>query len=728
MNHFTPDSSTIEALVNARHGDPFAILGPHTVADGLVIRTFQPDAKSVTVTDRASTNRLGVLERIHPAGLFQGLVHSGDTQYVLSVDTGTIIRDSEDPYAFPLLLGDIDLHLLGEGRHHDLGRCLGAHPMEIAGVRGVRFAVWAPNARRVSVVGDFNAWDGRRHPMRLRHGAGVWELFIPRLMPGALYKYELLGPDGALLPLKADPVAWATEVPPATASVIADTSPARWADAHWRERRDERQSPRAPISIYEVHASSWLPVAKDGQYGWDMLSERLVPYVSRMGFTHVELLPIMEHPFGGSWGYQPLGQFAPLARMGPPEAFARFVDRCHRADVGVILDWVPAHFPTDAYGLARFDGTALYEHADPKEGFHPEWNTFIFNHGRNEVRGFLIGSALHWLEHFHADGLRVDAVASMLYRDYSRRDGEWIPNRYGGRENLESVSFLQELSRVLAERCPGAVLIAEESTAWPGVTRKADEGGLGFDYKWNMGWMHDTLHYMSENPVHRRWHHDNMTFGLVYAFSEKFVLPLSHDEVVYGKGSLIGKMPGDDWQRFANLRAYLGFMWTMPGKKLLFMGGEFAQFREWNHDTGLDWHLLDDALHSGMQKLVRDLNRAYREVPALHRKDCDSDGFRWVVVDDRDQSILAWLRLGDPGESPALVVSNFTPVPREDYRLGVPQAGAWRELVNTDAAIYGGTNIGNGGVVRAESVTSHGLPASLALTLPPLATMVLIAS
>jgi 1,4-alpha-glucan branching enzyme len=728
MNEFSnehlPDPGTIEAIVNARHPDPFAVLGPHPVPGGIVIRTFQPDAQSVAVLDRATDDVIGALRRIHPAGLFSGIVNTG-TPYRLRVDTGEVPRETEDPYCFPLLLGDLDVHLLAEGRHHDIGRCLGAHPMRVDGVLGVRFAVWAPNARRVSVVGDFNEWDGRRHPMRLRYGAGVWELFVPRLGPGALYKYELLGPSGELLPLKADPVAWAAEAAPRTASVVVRTEPFRFGDAEWRAHERERSAAGAPISVYEVHAASWMPLAQDDRSGWDMLAERLVPYVERMGFTHVELLPIMEHPFGGSWGYQPLGQFAPSARMGPPDGFARFVDRCHASGVGVILDWVPAHFPADTYGLARFDGTPLYEHADPREGFHRDWNTLIYNHGRNEVRAFLIGSALHWLEHYHADGLRVDAVASMLYRDYSRPAGEWVPNKFGGRENLEAVSFLQELSRTLAERCPGAMLIAEESTAWPGVTRPADQGGLGFSYKWNMGWMHDTLHYMQEQSVHRRWHHDNITFGLVYAFSERFVLPLSHDEVVYGKGSLIRKMPGDRWQRFANLRAYFGFMWTHPGKKLLFMGGEFAQEREWNHDTGLDWHLLDDPMHAGMQRLLRDLNHAYRRTPALHVRDCESEGFRWVVMDDRDQSVFAYLRLGGPDDPPALVVCNFTPVPRSLYRIGVPRAGSWREIVNTDAALYGGSNLGNGGEVQAEETGSHGQPASLVLTLPALATIVL---
>ena len=561
--------------------------------------------------------------------------------------------------------------------------------------------------------------------MRKRHGPGVWELFVPRIAAGEFYKFELIGAWGEMLPLKADPVAWAAQVAPLTASIVVEDEPYPWTDAEWLAGRAQRQAEGAPISIYEVHAGSWSPAASLGVDSWERLADQLVPYVASMGFTHIELMPIMEHPFGGSWGYQPLGQFAPSARLGPPEAFSRFVDRCHAAGVGVILDWVPAHFPTDSYGLARFDGTALYEHQDPREGFHPEWNTYIYNLGRNEVRAFLIGSALFWLEHYHADGIRVDAVASMLYRDYSRKAGEWVPNQWGGRENLESVGFLQELSRAVADRVPGAILVAEESTAWPGVSRSADEGGLGFTYKWNMGWMHDTLHYMEEQPIYRQYHHGEMTFGLVYAFSEKFVLPLSHDEVVYGKGSLIRKMPGDDWQKFASLRAYLAFMWTHPGKKLLFMGGEIAQWREWNHDRGLDWDLLDNPAHRGIQSTVRDLNALYQNVPALHQRDCRSDGFRWVVIDDAAQSVFAYLRFGEEGTSPALVVCNFTPVPRYDYRIGVPSAGGWREVLNTDAAAYGGSNVGNGGYVGAEDLPSHDLPACLTLTLPPLATIVL---
>ena len=716
------DPGAVEAIVMARHGDPFAVLGPH---DG-VVRAFVPGADTVSVIDAATGEVAGELGRIHPAGFFSGAVAT-HAPYRLRIGQGAHTWETEDPYSFPPLLGDMDVYLLAEGRHRDFGRCLGAHRTVLDGVAGVRFAVWAPNARRVSVVGDFNHWDGRRHPMRKRHGPGVWELFIPRVGAGALYKYEIMGPDGAVLPLKADPVAWAAQIPPETASIVADDVPPAWTDAEWIAGRAARNAEDAPISVYEVHAGSWSPAAHMGVDAWDNLANTLIPYASGMGFTHIELLPIMEHPFGGSWGYQPLGQFAPSSRLGPPEAFARFVDRCHAAGLGVILDWVPAHFPTDIYGLAQFDGTALYEHQDPREGFHRDWNTLIYNLGRNEVRAFLIGSALFWLEHYHVDGIRVDAVASMLYRDYSRNAGEWVPNKYGGRENLESVSFLQDLSRAVAERVPGALLVAEESTAWPGVTRAADEGGLGFHYKWNMGWMHDTLDYMEEEPINRRWHHGKMTFGLVYAFSEKFVLPLSHDEVVYGKGSLIRKMPGDPWQRFANLRAYLGFMWTHPGKKLMFMGGEFAQDREWNHDHGLDWGLLDEPAHSGMQALVRDLNGAYRGQPALHQRDCSPDGFRWVVLDDAAQGVFAYLRFGADGTKPALVACNFTPLPRFGYRVGVPAEGMWHEVLNTDSGSYGGSNLGNAGSVLAEAVPLHGQPASLPLTLPPLATIILVA-
>jgi 1,4-alpha-glucan branching enzyme len=718
-----PDQAAIQALLQGRHGDPFALLGRHTTAAGDVVRALLPGARAVQVLARDGTE-LATLAPVQADGLFEGLVP--EAPYLLRIEwPGPVFQETEDPYSFGLLLGELDIHLLAEGRHHELANCLGAHVLTIDGVTGVRFAVWAPNARRVSVVGDFNAWDGRRHPMRLRAEAGVWELFIPRLPVGTLYKYEVLGPEWQVLALKADPVAQQVECPPATAAVVPDPAPFRWTDDAWRARGAAHLADDRPMAIYEVHAGSWMRSADGASLDWAGLAERLVPYVVGMGFTHVELLPVMAHPFGGSWGYQPLGQFAPHAAFGTPADFAAFVDRCHDAGIGVILDWVPAHFPTDTWGLAQFDGTALYEHADPREGFHRDWNTLIYNLGRNEVRGFLIASALHWLEHYHADGLRVDAVASMLYRDYSRNAGEWIPNQYGGRENLEAVSFLRELSEVIRHRQPGALLIAEESTAWPGVSKPAAEGGLGFTHKWNMGWMHDTLSYIESDPIYRTYGHDRMTFGLVYAFTEKFVLPISHDEVVHGKGSLIGKMPGDLWQKFANLRAYLAFMWTHPGKKLLFMGCEIGQWREWNHDGQVDWDALDNPSHRGVQQALRDLNRLYVATPALHARDFTPDGFRWVIGDDRAQSVFAYLRLGVEAAKPVLVVCNFTPVPRRDYRIGVPDSGYWREVFNSDAAVYGGSNVGNGGGAMAEAVASHGEGQSVLLTLPPLAVIVL---
>ncbi|HKU99648.1 MAG TPA: 1,4-alpha-glucan branching protein GlgB [Vineibacter sp.] len=720
------DAGTIEALVSGRCGDPFAVLGPHDGPGGPTIHAFLPGACHVDVLARDTHQALGALRELHPAGVFAGPT-SKQRPYLLRIDWGRDTQETEDPYSFGPLLGDLDLHLIAEGTHQDLAACLGAIPMTIGNVPGVRFAVWAPNAQRVSVVGDFNQWDGRRHPMRRRHGAGVWEIFIPRLIAGAPYKYELVGPSGEVLPLKADPVARASEAPPATASVIADAGPFHWTDSDWCRSRGDRQSVAAPISAYEVHATSWMRRQSDGRssFDWDALADRLVPYVADMGFTHLELMPIMNHPFAGSWGYQPIGNFSPLGSMGTPVGLARLVDRCHEAGVGVLLDWVPGHFPNDAHGLARFDGTALYEHEDPREGFHRDWNTLIYNYGRHEVRAFLIASALHWIEHYHVDGLRVDAVASMLYRDYSRPPGEWVPNIYGGRENLEAIGFLRQLNQTIAQRCPGAIMIAEESTAWPGVTRAVDEGGLGFTYKWNMGWMHDSLHYMARDPAYRRYHHDEFTFSAVYAFSERYVLPLSHDEVVHGKRSLLGRMPGDAWQRLANLRAYLAFMWAHPGKKLLFMGGEFGQEREWNHDTELDWHLLDNPAHRGLQRLVRDLNTIYRREPALHRRDGEPESFRWIVVDDRSQSVFAFLRYGTETDRAILCVCNLTPVPRHGYRLGVPSPGVWREIVNSDAAIYGGSNVGNDGLVIADGAASHGFPVSLTLTLPPLATLLL---
>ncbi len=727
----------IERLLTARHGDPFGVLGPHRVDGGDVVRALLPSALAVEVIAADDADRsLGTLTRIHGDGLFEGRVatlpESSRPPYRLRItwptgDGGTTVQDVDDPYAFGPLLGELDLHLIAEGRHHQLGDRLGGQAHTLQSVDGARFAVWAPNAQRVSVVGDFNGWDGRRHGMRHRIEGGVWELFIPALAAGERYQYEIVGAHGELLPLKADPVALATDLPPGTASRVADAAPFAWTDDAWMQARTARHAPDAPLAVYEVHAGSWLRHMEEGgrSFDWHELSERLIPYAKSMGFTHLEFLPVMEHPFGGSWGYQPLGLFAPTARFGTPADFALFVDRCHAASLGVILDWVPAHFPSDAHGLARFDGSALYEHADPREGFHQDWNTLIYNFGRNEVRGFLIASALEWLERYHVDGLRVDAVASMLYRDYSRKHGEWVPNIHGGRENLEAVAFLKELNVVVRERCPGAMMIAEESTAWPGVTAPVAAGGLGFHYKWNMGWMHDTLRYVEEDPISRQWHHDDMTFGMVYAYSEKFVLPISHDEVVHGKGSLINKMPGDDWQKHANLRAYLAFMWTHPGKKLLFMGCELADYKEWNHDGSPDWNLLDQPRHKGLQHLLRDLNHRYVASKALHEKDSDPSGFAWIVGDDRINSVFAFRRSGHDDADVAVVVVNMTPVVRRDYRIGMPHAGDWTESLNSDAGTYGGSGVGNQGTVRAVDKALHGLPASVSLTLPPLGVLIL---
>lgn len=716
------------ALETGTLSDPFGLLGPHKHDRQVELRTYQPNANKVEAIARDSGK---LLAQLHPnrdcPSLFVGTL-AEETDYKLRIHWQDSVQETEDPYAFGLLLGDMDLHLIAEGRHYEVNRTLGAHVTTINGVQGTRFAVWAPNAVRVSVVGDFNQWDGRRHAMRSRGASGVWEIFIPRVNAGMTYKYEILGRDG-VLPLKADPVAWQAEAAPGTASIVPEHEDFQWTDALWMAERGERQSHHAPISIYEVHALSWRRREEDQNrpLNWDELGDELIPYVQQLGFTHIELLPITAHPFTGSWGYQPIGLFAPIAECGDPRQFARFVDRCHQANIGVITDWVPAHFPTDAHGLMRFDGSPLYEHEDVREGYHQDWNTFIYNLGRNEVRGFLLANALHWLETYHIDGLRVDAVASMLYRDYSRKDGEWIPNIYGGRENLESIDFLRHLNGIVAERVPGAMVIAEESTAWPGVTHPTEEGGLGFAFKWNMGWMHDTLDYFSQDPLYRSYHHDKLTFGLQYAFSERYLLPLSHDEVVHGKASLLGKMPGDRWQQFANLRSYYGFMWGHPGKKLLFMGDEIAQVQEWNHDAQLDWRALQDSLHLGVQRLITDLNRLYAEQPALHNADCDSIGFTWLIGDDRANSVFAFYRSGvEESTPPVLVVCNFTPLPRENYRIGVPRIGHWREAVNSDAEYYGGGNLGNSGGLNAEASPAHGQAFSVSATLPPLATVVFV--
>ncbi|WP_128255731.1 1,4-alpha-glucan branching protein GlgB [Falsirhodobacter deserti] len=709
-------STEIEAILRGRHHDPFSILGPH---DGEV-RVFAPQASEVTVLDARGRT---ALERVHPEGFFAGPI--ADREYRLEMRSGDHVWEVDDPYRFDPVMGEMDEYLLAEGRHRKLYERMGAHPAVHQGVEGVAFAVWAPNARRVSVVGHFNAWDGRRHPMRKRLGPGIWELFIPGLVPGEIYKYEIISAHGERMPLKADPVGFSHESAPGTASVIASQPEHRWQDAGWLAERAQRQDRTAPISIYEVHLGSWRRGGAGEILDYDAIADLLVPYLTEMGFTHVEFLPVSEHPFTGSWGYQPIGLFAPTSRYGSAEAFARLVDKLHMAGIGVIIDWVPAHFPSDAHGLSRFDGTALYEHADPRQGFHRDWNTLIYNFGRREVANFLQSSALYWLDKFHVDALRVDAVASMLYLDYSREAGEWIPNEFGGNENLEAIAFLRDVNERVCEDYPGAITIAEESTAFPKVSRPVQDGGLGFGFKWNMGWMHDTLGYFRQDPIHRRYHQGSLTFGLVYAFSEDFVLPLSHDEVVHGKGSLIRQMAGDRWQKFANLRAYFAFMWTHPGKKLLFMGGEFAQDREWNHDQSLDWHLLDDPLHRGMQTLIADLNRLYRDRPALHRMDCDPAGFEWIDTSDTVQSVLVYLRKADTDAPPVVVVCNLTPQVHFDYRIGVPQGGKWREVLNTDSDRYGGSNVGNHAVIEAEDVPWHGRNSSLSLTLPPLAVIVL---
>ncbi|CAM3276691.1 1,4-alpha-glucan branching protein GlgB [Paracoccus nototheniae] len=711
------DADQIEAILRGNHADPFAVLGRHNGQ----LRVFAPQAAEVSaLSDGVRTP----LTRIHPEGFFVGPAPTGDYQLLLSA--GSHEWQQDDPYRFGPVLGEMDEYLLAEGTHWRLYDKMGAHPITHEGVAGTAFAVWAPNARRVSVVGPFNAWDGRRHPMRKRIGPGIWELFIPGLPRGDIYKYEIVSATGERLPLKSDPVGFAHQAPPETGSVIDGLPEHGWQDADWMASRAARQDRQAPISIYEVHPGSWRRGGDDQILDYDAMADLLVPYVTRMGFTHVEFLPLSEHPFTGSWGYQPIGLFAPTSRFGDARAFARLVDRLHAAGIAVIMDWVPAHFPSDAHGLANFDGTALYEHADPRQGFHQDWNTLIYNFGRKEVANFLQSSALYWLDMFHIDALRVDAVASMLYLDYSRKDGEWVPNQFGGNENLEAIAFLRGVNERVRQDHPGAITIAEESTAFPKVSRPVGEGGLGFGFKWNMGWMHDTLGYFRRDPLHRKYHQDQLTFGLVYAFSEDFVLPLSHDEVVHGKGSLIDQMAGDRWQKFANLRAYYGFMWTQPGKKLLFMGQEFAQQKEWNHDRSLDWHLLDDPLHAGMQELVGDLNRLYRDQPALHRLDCDPAGFEWIDASDTENSVLVYLRKSDDGAPPALVICNLTPTPHHDYRVGTPLPGLWREVLNSDEARYGGSNMGNHGLVGTDDAPCHGRDQSLSLTLPPLSTIVLM--
>ncbi|CAN5565400.1 1,4-alpha-glucan branching protein GlgB [soil metagenome] len=722
------NEEVFQAIAAGEHGDPFSILGMHEEGDkGLVVRTFQPGARFVEVIAADGGESYGELEPVDPEGLFAGPVSLKDkSPYKLRVTWDEEV-ELDDPYRFKPVLEEGDLYLLGEGNHHYLYEKLGSHPMTLEGVEGVSFAVWAPGAQRVSVVGGFNNWDGRRHVMRKHPGIGVWEIFILGIGDGEAYKYELKGPDGTLLPLKADPYGFLAEKLPGTGSVVHDPNRYEWRDEEWMRTREAKNALDAPMTTYEVHLGSWRR-HEDGTYlTYEELSEQLVSYVSEMGYTHVEFLPPTEYPFDGSWGYQPLGLYAPTSRFGTPDEFKRLVDSFHAAGIAVIIDWVPAHFPEDAHGLGLFDGTHLYEHADPRQGRHPDWGTLIFNYGRNEVRNYLTANALFWLREYHVDGLRVDAVASMLYLDYSREEGEWLPNERGGNENLEAIAFLQKTNELVYEHAPGAVTIAEESTAWPMVSRPTYMGGLGFGYKWNMGWMHDSLEYIQEDPINRVYHHDKLTFSFVYSFNENFVLPLSHDEVVHGKRTLIGRMPGDEWQRFANLRAYYGFMYAHPGKQLLFMGGELAQEREWNHDVGLDWNLLDEPLHAGVQSLIRDLNAVYADTPALYEVDFEAAGFEWIEGGDNQNSVVSFSRrpASVREENYAVVVCNFTPVIRDDYRIGVPGGGTYIEAINTDDESYGGSGVNNGGPIEADEIPSHGHPYSLSLRLPPLAAMIL---
>jgi len=713
----------LQRIVEARHHNPFEVLGRHPSGEGVTVRAYLPWAERARVVEADAE-----LKRIEGTDLFvwEGEAGKVPERYRIAWEGKSGNRGSaHDPYCFPPQLEDFDLHLFGEGRHWHAYRFLGAHLKEVEGVAGVQFAVWAPNAERVSVVGDFNAWDGRAHPMGVRGGSGVWELFIPGIGAGGYYKYEIRDHAGNSH-VKIDPYANAFQQRPETAGLITAPSSFRWADDAWMKQRAESDWQREPFSVYEVHLGSWHQDPDGGFLNYREIAKRLAEYVKELGFTHIELLPITEHPLDASWGYQCTGYFAPTSRFGTPEDFRFFVDHLHRNGIGVLLDWVPAHFPRDTYALARFDGSALYEHADPRLGEHKDWGTLIFNFGRNEVKNFLLSSALYWLSEFHLDGLRVDAVASMLYLDYSRKAGEWIPNKYGGNENLEAVDFIRQLNTVTHEQYPGTLMIAEESTAWPAVSRPTYLGGLGFSMKWNMGWMHDTLAYMEKDPIYRHYHHDLLTFGLLYAFTENFVLPFSHDEVVHGKKSMLDKMPGDAWQRFASLRLLYTFMFTYPGKKLLFMGCEFGQGREWDFDATLDWDLLERPQHQGVKKILADLNHLYREQLALHEVDFEGAGFEWIDCHDSSQSVLSYIRRDRSGDQIVAAVFNFTPVPRTNYRIGVPKPGFYREAINSDAELYGGSNVGNQGGVNSEPVSWMGRPHSIPIAVPPLGALVLV--
>jgi 1,4-alpha-glucan branching enzyme len=725
----TVANTDLDALVRREHPNPHGVLGAHSVDGGVEIRALRPSATAITAHLEDGTPV--ELELIHPGGVFAGVLEGAALPlcYQLEIDYGESGTFTvHDPYSFTPTIGELDLYLIGEGRHEQIYDKLGSHVVEHQGVQGTAFAVWAPSARAISVVGDFNSWDGRLHAMRSMGSSGVWELFLPELPPGQRYKFEILGADNELV-LKADPYAQEAERPPQTASIVFRSSH-RWnaADDAWLAARAEQQAVARPISIYEVHLGSWRlnPLEGNRSLTYLELADELSAYVSDMGFTHVELLPVMAHPFSGSWGYQVTGYFAPTPRHGHPDDLRQFIERMHSNGIGVILDWVPAHFPRDQFALARFDGTALYEHSDPRRGAHPDWGTLVFNFGRHEVRNFLIANALFWLREYHVDGIRVDAVASMLYLDYSRKEGEWVPNQYGGREDLDAVAFLKELNEVIYGREAGIISAAEESTAWPGVSRPTYLGGLGFGFKWNMGWMHDTLAYFQQDPIYRRYHHHELTFSLMYAFSENFILPLSHDEVVHGKGSLYSKMPGDRWQKLANLRTLYAYMWSHPGKKLLFMGGELAQEAEWSHERSLDWQLLERIEHAGVQRLVRDLNRLYHDEPALWEVDSDPSGFWWIEPNDADANVVAFARQSKDGERVVVFAANLSPLPRPSYRLGLPRATRWREALNTDSTFYGGSDVGNLGGVEPEPIPWHGQPVSAEVTLPPLAAVWLV--
>jgi 1,4-alpha-glucan branching enzyme len=731
------DNESVKAVVNLQHQDVFSVLGMHNhpTVSGLIVRAFLPEALSVEVIDSKNNKLVATLNRVDQAGLFEGKLgrrrNTFDYRLRVYYKNESVIVD--DPYRYPSLLTHQDLYLFCEGTDEQTYQWMGSHEVTVDNVQGTHFVLWAPNASRVSVVGDFNFWDGRRHVMRKHLSSGVWEIFLPNVAASASYKYEIADQNFQVQPLKADPYTFSMQLAPETASKVMQNSDYQWQDEQWINERDRSSNHyNGAVSIYEVHLGSWKRnqennadnIHAPSYLTYRELAEQLVPYVVEMGFTHLQLMPVSEYPFDGSWGYQPIGLFAPTARFGSSDDFKFFVDCCHRAGIGLLLDWVPGHFPTDKHGTGNFDGTCLYEHEDVRKGFHPDWQTLIYNYGRAEVQSYLISNAIYWLDQFHIDGLRVDAVASMLYLDYSREAGEWLPNIHGGRENLEAIELLQQVNTRSYAKHPGVMMVAEESTAWPGVSKPVDAGGLGFGFKWNMGWMNDTLKFMARDPIHRQHHHSEMTFGLVYSFSENFVLPISHDEVVHGKGSLLNKMPGDDWQKFANLRAYYGFMWTHPGKKLLFMGCEFAQREEWNHDQSLDWHLLEHNSHKGMQTLIKDLNHTYRNIPALHELDCDNSGFEWLDSQNNKQSILIYLRKGQAGTAPALVVVNLTPSSYENFCVGVPLSGFYRECLNTDSSNYGGSNIGNSGGVYSVNEPYAGQENLLIMSVPPLATMI----